>query len=318
MEVSVIIPVYNAERFIEKAIDSVLSLNETVEVILVEDKSPDNSLAVCEKLVEKYDKVKLFRHPDGENHGPAASRNLGIKNASFEYVSFLDADDFYLPNRFKQTAKIFEENQDADGVYEAIGTYAYDETGKSLHYQRMKEAQVDNLDPNLTTLTKEVLPERLFEVLYSGKHGWFHFNGLTVKKQSLLKSGLLLEELTRFGEDVEFFLRLAYRCRLYPGPLNNPVAMRGVYANNMTANYKEEGYYYKVLVGVRFVSKWVFNIMLNDNFDKRFNRFVTNRYLDNYTYSIQKNTSFFLRKIQKAYYLILILLVNPRLIFKIL
>ncbi|PIY03241.1 MAG: glycosyltransferase family 2 protein, partial [Bacteroidetes bacterium CG_4_10_14_3_um_filter_31_20] len=72
---------------------------ETSEVILIEDGSPDNGLDVCTSLAKKYSKVRLYRHENGENKGASASRNLGIRKANYPYVAFLDADDFYLPNR---------------------------------------------------------------------------------------------------------------------------------------------------------------------------------------------------------------------------
>src|SRR5690554_4082261 len=99
-QVSVIIPVYNAANFVTQAVESAVVLGEVGEVIVVEDGSPDNALDICRELADKYSKVKLFQHPNGENRGPGASRNLGIMNASFDFISFLDADDWYLPNRF--------------------------------------------------------------------------------------------------------------------------------------------------------------------------------------------------------------------------
>ena len=80
MQISVIIPVYNAEDFVTLAVESALAQPETGEVILIEDGSPDNSLTICQELEEKYNKVRLLRHPHGRNKGAAASRNLGMKS----------------------------------------------------------------------------------------------------------------------------------------------------------------------------------------------------------------------------------------------
>ncbi|MBH2023635.1 MAG: glycosyltransferase, partial [Flavobacteriales bacterium] len=78
MKISVIIPVYNAEKYVSQAVESALQLDEVFEIILVEDKSPDNALEVCKELAEKHERVKLFQHPDQGNHGAGASRNLGL------------------------------------------------------------------------------------------------------------------------------------------------------------------------------------------------------------------------------------------------
>jgi glycosyltransferase involved in cell wall biosynthesis len=69
MNISVIIPVYNASEFLEKAVDSALQFEEVKEIVLVEDKSTDNSLEICQKLVLKDSRIKLYQHPDKGNHG---------------------------------------------------------------------------------------------------------------------------------------------------------------------------------------------------------------------------------------------------------
>src|SRR5688572_18232560 len=106
-KVSVIIPVYNAEKYLRNAVESAVNLEEVGEILLIEDNSPDNALQVCLQLEKEYDKVKVHRHPNGENRGAGESRNLGIKKSSFDYIAFLDADDWYLSNRFKRCKEIF-------------------------------------------------------------------------------------------------------------------------------------------------------------------------------------------------------------------
>jgi len=67
MKVSVIIPVYNAEKFVRNAVASALFHEEVKEIILVEDNSPDNALAVCQELALENDRVRLYQHPGGIN-----------------------------------------------------------------------------------------------------------------------------------------------------------------------------------------------------------------------------------------------------------
>src|SRR5687767_10956534 len=107
MKISVIIPVYNAEKYVTQAVESALQFEEVYEVILIEDKSPDNALEVCRQLAEKNDRVKLFQHPDKGNHGAGPTRNLGLENATGDFIAFLDADDYYLPNRFDAEKELF-------------------------------------------------------------------------------------------------------------------------------------------------------------------------------------------------------------------
>ena len=134
--ISVIIPVFNAARFVEKAVESVLAQPETKEVLLVEDGSTDESLKICRQLADKYEAVKLFTHPGNANKGAGASRNLGITRASGDFIAFLDADDYFLPDRFRAERKIFEEQPETDGVYGALGFHYYSEEGKKKYKNR--------------------------------------------------------------------------------------------------------------------------------------------------------------------------------------
>ncbi len=91
-KVSVIVPVYMAEKYISKCIESVLRQDYTnFELILVVDGSPDHSGDICEKYAEKDDRIRVFRK---ENGGPSDARNYGLEKAVGEYYAFVDADDY--------------------------------------------------------------------------------------------------------------------------------------------------------------------------------------------------------------------------------
>lgn len=95
---SVIIPMYNVEKHIEKCILSVYNqnLNEgDFEIILVDDESPDNSVNIAKKVTENFSNVSIISQ---KNKGLGGARNTGIENASGEYLLFLDSDDYYLKN----------------------------------------------------------------------------------------------------------------------------------------------------------------------------------------------------------------------------
>lgn len=95
---SVILPVYNVETFLASCLDSLLrqSFSGTMQVILVEDKSTDNSLDVCRQYASRHDNFILIEH--AENGGSAVARNTGLKVASGEYYVFVDPDDL-LPEK---------------------------------------------------------------------------------------------------------------------------------------------------------------------------------------------------------------------------
>jgi glycosyltransferase involved in cell wall biosynthesis len=226
--ISVVIPVYNGERFIKKAIESALLQPEVSEIVVVNDGSTDGTNVILEKLQEQNSKIKIYHHKSKSNQGRSASRNLGIKNAAGKYIAFLDADDFYLSNRFASDKKIFQENNKVDGVYNAIGAHFYREATK---------AEKEQLE--LTTIRKKIDSEKLFEALLSIKHGYFHIDGLTVKKPVFKTIGYFSEDL-KVAEDTEIFFRMALKCQLEAGIIDKPVAMRGVHENNV--NNREDLY----------------------------------------------------------------------------
>ncbi|NEW78266.1 MAG: glycosyltransferase family 2 protein [Gelidibacter sp.] len=218
---SVIIPVYNGERFIEKAIVSALQQLEVTEVVVVNDGSTDSTQEIIEKLQTQNPRIKIYHHKNSFNKGRSASRNLGIKKANEKYIAFLDADDFYLKNRFTNDVKIFKENKDADGVYNAVDFHFYRES-TPLEKQKL----------TLNTLTQVINPEKLFEALISGKYGHFQIDGLTVKKEVFGEVGYFNESLI-VAEDTELIFKMALKCILMPGILNNPVAKRGIHNDNV-------------------------------------------------------------------------------------
>lgn len=91
--ISIIIPVYNTEKYVEKCIHSVLDEMKSVDqLILIDDGSTDLSATICEKYVS--DRVLLISN---DNHGVSFSRNVGIRLADKEYIMFVDSDDYLLP-----------------------------------------------------------------------------------------------------------------------------------------------------------------------------------------------------------------------------
>lgn len=95
-KVSIVIPVYNAEKFIEQTVDSVLNQTyENIEVLLVDNLSKDNSLKMIKGYAKKDKRVKVFQEKDKQSVG--AARNLGIKKSTGEYITFIDSDDLALP-----------------------------------------------------------------------------------------------------------------------------------------------------------------------------------------------------------------------------
>ncbi|AYZ37517.1 glycosyltransferase family 2 protein [Chryseobacterium indologenes] len=228
LDISVIIPVYNAAEFLEKSVLSALALDEVKEVILVEDQSTDDSLEICKKLAENYSKIKLFQHPDQGNHGAAASRNLGIEKAGKNFITFLDADDYYLPNRFEAEKDIFKDPK-TDAVFGAVGIEYLTEKGK-------QEFQSKFSDSTLTTVNYSAEGKDVFRGLLGltpkSFGSFFHLNALTIRKSAIDRHHLRFNEVLRVHQDSDFIIKLAYYCYLKSGIIDRPVAMRGIHDDN--------------------------------------------------------------------------------------
>lgn len=225
MKISVIIPVYNAEKYVSEAVESALQFDEVFEIILVEDKSPDHSLQVCQELALKYQKVKLYQHPDKRNHGAGPSRNLGIEKSTGDFIAFLDADDYFLANRFDAEKQLFK-NPEVEGVYGAIGVHYYSKKAKEQYYRLFKDS--------LTTVYKKYGPKEVFPGLIHklGSFGLFSIDALTIRKESMITKIKPLFKPIKLHEDTEFLFRLSYYLDLYPGIIDEAIAMRGVHESN--------------------------------------------------------------------------------------
>ncbi|MFW0713404.1 glycosyltransferase family 2 protein [Aliarcobacter butzleri] len=106
--VSIITPSYKSERFISQTIESVLSQTyQDLEMIIVDDVSPDNSNKIIEEYCKKDNRIKLIRLE--KNSGPAIARNRAIEEAKGRYIAFLDADDLWKPEKLEKQIRFMEE-----------------------------------------------------------------------------------------------------------------------------------------------------------------------------------------------------------------
>lgn len=107
--ISVIIPVYNTEKYLPKCLDSVLNQNnKNIEIIVVNDCSPNNCNEIVNDYIKKYDNIKLIENKN--NLGLYNTRLVGIKEAKGEYVMHVDSDDYILPNSLNELIKIINED----------------------------------------------------------------------------------------------------------------------------------------------------------------------------------------------------------------
>lgn len=187
--ISVIVPVYKAEKFLDRCVQSILRQTfQDFELILVDDGSPDKCPEMCDAYAAQYSFVTVIHSP---NRGVSSARNLGLKAAKGKYIKFVDADDYLGPNHLK------------------ILCDAAEQTGASWVWGRqtwvtkdgMGEERFSGVLDGFETLTSREIIES-FESLYFKKVLFSVWNKLYVREQ-ICK---IFDETMALGEDVAFNL----------------------------------------------------------------------------------------------------------------
>ena len=112
MKLSIIVPVYKVRRHLQRCIESILQQTYTdYELILVDDGSPDNCGAICDRYAQECDKVKVIHKKNG---GLSSARNAGIAAAKGEYITFVDGDDTIASGTYYYNMRILQSNPDID------------------------------------------------------------------------------------------------------------------------------------------------------------------------------------------------------------
>ena len=186
--VSIIVPVYKAEKYIHQCIDSLLAQTyRNIEVILVDDGSPDHCGAICDEYAAKDNRVKVIHQQNG---GVSAARNVGLANATGEWITFVDADDSVTCAYIEQLYA-----NDSDWV---ISGYR-----ESNYKCILSEERYDGKDELIRFFYKH------FDKLYANTlWGKFYKRSIVYDNQILFNSSI------RFSEDFIFNLMYLYYCRV--------------------------------------------------------------------------------------------------------
>ena len=135
IKLSIVIPVYNVEKYVGQTLSSIASQKchlEGVEVIVVDDGSPDNSMSIVNKYKQEFPHIKVIRQ---ENLGLSVARNSGFAHVQGQYVWFVDSDDYLLPNSFDDIFNVIEKYPDADVLSSFLEVH--DESGRlGTYYEK--------------------------------------------------------------------------------------------------------------------------------------------------------------------------------------
>lgn len=186
MKISIIIPVYNASKYLRQCIYSILSQSfNDFELILVNDGSIDNSLSICNQFAEKDNRIKVISGPNG---GVSMARNKGLALATGEWITFSDADDYFLEDALQT-------------LYDRAM-----QTGSDLVLANAMKLDNEKLCL-LHKFSNEVLPN----VICSIKH--FALWGYLFKGEIIRKNDMKFVEGLAYSEDRIFIYQIARYCR---------------------------------------------------------------------------------------------------------
>jgi len=190
--VSIIIPCFNAEKYLETALQS--ALNQTyphLEVIAIDDGSTDSSLGILRKYQETGE-ITVLTHPNNENRGVGYTRRLGINYSNGEYIAFLDADDYFDLHKLETQIELLEKHPKSILCH----------TGIVL----IKDAHTQNDFENWFNWHKEVNEYRLCESAYFLNANFICNSSVVVKSEILKKTSFESKQLFQFEDWVTWSL----------------------------------------------------------------------------------------------------------------
>lgn len=178
IKVSIIVPVYNVEKYIHKCLDSLVNQTlKELEFIFVNDGSPDNSPKIIKEYQKKDKRIKLLNK---ENGGQASARNLGLEHAKGEYIAFLDSDDYVKENMYE----ILYNRAKKDNLDIVICN----------NYLVYKDSTVEN-DPGITNKKEKIISPREYTTLSPSPWNKIIRHEYLTKEKFKFPEGIIYEDL---------------------------------------------------------------------------------------------------------------------------
>ena len=214
--VSVVIPTYNAEKFIRECLDSAIRQTyRNIEIIIVDDGSTDSTLAICKAYADGDNRIRIFTHP---NTGVSATRNRGIRHAKGDYIVFFDADD--RPEKDLIQSYMYANDQwiDREVAFILCGMF----------FDNVYNKHVDNAVSILESEHGYIRGENyLLSRSAAATLSWLKlFNFVTNKLYDLKlirEKGIAFDPEVKIGEDLKFNLDYLENSEGYIGMINRPL-----------------------------------------------------------------------------------------------
>lgn len=194
--ISVIVPVYNVEKYVNRCIDSLLSQNyQNFEAILVDDGSTDNSLLICREREKQDNRIRVISKSNG---GVSSARNEGIRNATGDHILFLDADDEFKSGLLEHCNEFIKNHDDVD-VFNFSSTDCY-EDGTEIPANIYEKGEYSFSSPREKA--------EFFLNLARQDYAIYSCWRSCYKKSFLIDNQLFFDEGYAIGEDVVFNFRI--------------------------------------------------------------------------------------------------------------
>ncbi len=194
-KISFVVPCFNSESYMQRAIDSLLVDKESVEIIIVNDGSTDNTLKIANKYLKKYPKtIKVI---DKENGGHGSAVNIGLKNATGLYFKVVDSDDWLDKKYLKKLLKEIDNRKKSPDLI--ICNYVYDH----LYENKQKVMKYDNI-------FKAGKITNWNEIKHIKQSQYMIMHSLIYKTEILKKSKLVLPEHTFYVDNIVAYWPLPY------------------------------------------------------------------------------------------------------------
>lgn len=255
--VSVIMIFLNTEQFIQEAIESVFAQTYADwELLLVDDGSTDRSSAIARRCAEQHpEKVRYLEHPDHQNRGMSASRNLGISKARGTYIAFLDADDVWFPNTLQQQVTFLEAQPDAGMVYGSTQMW-YSWTGN------LEDAGRDHMRKLGVQPDRLYQPPALLPLFLRGEAQTPGTCSILVRRELIERIGGFEAAFRGMYEDQVFVAKVCLHASVF---ITNTVLSRyRQHPASYSAVAKQTGYYYSIRPNLAHLTflKWLKAYML--------------------------------------------------------
>lgn len=185
---SIIIPVYNAEKYIKKCMDSILCQSfKDFEILLIDDGSKDSSGKICDEYAETDERVKAYHI---ENGGPSRARNFGIKKAEGIYIEFVDADDQLALGALEKMYRFAKENDPEIIIANTQVVTVNEEIKNILSIEERDKVEIKTYLKTLNTTRKAILLHYIWNKWY--------------KREVIVNNEIFFDENERLGEDFLF------------------------------------------------------------------------------------------------------------------